>query len=61
MGGGPACWRHGPDVVNSPVRMSRTPPKVDRTSPALGEHTRELLETGEPEMEKLVGEGVIQA
>ncbi len=30
-------------VVNSPVRMSRTPPRVARGCPALGEHTQAVL------------------
>ena len=50
-------------IVNTPVRMSRTPPKVERTSPALGAHTREVLiqvlGMGEEEMDRLTKEEVI--
>ncbi|MBI4296943.1 MAG: CoA transferase [Chloroflexi bacterium] len=56
--------RAGPvKVVNTPVRMSRTPPKVERACPDLGEHSREvlrdLLGMGEEEIEELGREGAI--
>jgi CoA:oxalate CoA-transferase len=31
-------------VANSPLRLSRTPPRVDTPGPATGEHTRQVLE-----------------
>jgi benzylsuccinate CoA-transferase BbsF subunit/naphthyl-2-methylsuccinate CoA transferase subunit len=30
-------------VVNSPVKLSRTPVKLERASPVLGEHTEEIF------------------
>ena len=32
-------------VPNSPIRLSRTVPKVDTPAPSVGEHTREVLQT----------------
>jgi CoA:oxalate CoA-transferase len=32
-------------VINTPVKLSRTPGLVDRPSPSLGEHTEEVLST----------------
>ena len=32
-------------VINTPVKLSRTPGLVDRPSPDLGEHTEEVLST----------------
>ncbi len=31
------------ETLGSPVKMSETPPRVDRRAPLLGEHTREVL------------------
>jgi crotonobetainyl-CoA:carnitine CoA-transferase CaiB-like acyl-CoA transferase len=31
-------------VVNSPVKLSRTPVALEKASPDLGEHTAEVLE-----------------
>ncbi len=50
-------------VVNTPFKFSRTPYKVEKASPDLGQHTREVLSrllgmTGQ-EIEKLKGSGVI--
>jgi len=30
-------------VVNSPIKLSKTPPKIEKASPGLGEHTDEVL------------------
>ena len=43
-------------ALGSPIKMSATPPDVERRGPLLGEHTREVLaEAGfdEAEIEKL--------
>ncbi|MBU6424676.1 MAG: CoA transferase, partial [Chloroflexi bacterium] len=32
------------NVVGSPIRFSRTPIRMERGGPLLGEHTREILE-----------------
>ena len=32
-------------VVNSPIKLSRTPVKLERASPQVGEHTNEILKT----------------
>lgn len=31
-------------VVNSPLKLSRTPVKIEKASPELGEHTDEVLQ-----------------
>jgi crotonobetainyl-CoA:carnitine CoA-transferase CaiB-like acyl-CoA transferase len=31
-------------VVNSPLKLSRTPVKIERACPELGEHTEEVLQ-----------------
>ncbi|MBI4310659.1 MAG: CoA transferase [Chloroflexi bacterium] len=52
-------------VPNSPVRMSRTPPVVDKPGPAVGEHTREVLRDivgmGQEEIERLERAGVVKS
>ncbi len=48
-------------VVGPAARMSRTPTKAQRASPALGEHTREILDEAgfdAPEIEDLLTAGV---
>lgn len=44
-------------LINSPIKLSRTPARVERTSPALGQDTRhllaELLDMSEDEIESL--------
>jgi crotonobetainyl-CoA:carnitine CoA-transferase CaiB-like acyl-CoA transferase len=32
-------------VLNSPIKMSRTPPKIKSLAPKVGEHTKEILES----------------
>ena len=50
-------------VVNTPFNFSRTPSGVDRASPDLGEHTREVLRSllgmSDGELRELENEGVI--
>ncbi|MBI4338830.1 MAG: CoA transferase [Chloroflexi bacterium] len=50
---------------NTPVRLSRTPPGVDRPGPSVGEHTREVLRDvlGLPaaEVERLEQQGVVKS
>lgn len=50
-------------VTNTPVKLSRTPGRVERTCPELGEHTREVLTTllgmREEELLELEKAGVI--
>jgi CoA:oxalate CoA-transferase len=50
-------------VVNSPIKLSRTPPEVERPAPDLGEHTeevlKELLGMGDEELSALRAEGII--
>jgi CoA:oxalate CoA-transferase len=52
-------------VPNSPVRLSRTPPAVDRPGPSVGEHTREvlggLLEMTPAEIAALEEAGVVKS
>lgn len=49
-------------VTGSPVRFSRTPVRVERAGPLLGEHTREILqELGRPDAEALERDGVVAA
>ena len=47
-----------------PIRFSKTPSKVDRGAPLVGEHTRAVLhEAGYPdaEIERLIAEGAVAA
>jgi CoA:oxalate CoA-transferase len=50
-------------LLNTPVKLSRTPGRVDRISPGLGEHTadvlRDWLGLGKDEVERLRREGVL--
>ncbi|MDP2729550.1 MAG: CaiB/BaiF CoA-transferase family protein [Dehalococcoidales bacterium] len=50
-------------VINSPIKLSRTPAKVERTSPDLGQDTEplltELLNMSQDEIDKLRKSGVI--
>ncbi len=47
-------------VTGSPVRFSRTPVRVERAGPLLGEHTREILgELGRRDVDTLEGDGVV--
>ncbi|MBI2850232.1 MAG: CoA transferase [Chloroflexi bacterium] len=50
-------------LVNSPVKLSRTPARIERTSPDLGQDTRtllaELLQMSDSEIDKLKESGVI--
>jgi formyl-CoA transferase len=47
-------------VTGSPVRFSRTPVRVERAGPLLGEHTREILgEIGVRDPEALERDGVV--
>jgi formyl-CoA transferase len=47
-------------ATGSPVRFSRTPLRLERAGPLLGEHTRELLDELEiPDADALVGAGVV--
>ncbi len=49
-------------VTGSPVRFSRTPVRVERAGPLLGEHTREILrELGRSDGEALERDGVVAA
>jgi CoA:oxalate CoA-transferase len=52
-------------VPNSPVRLSRTPPAVDKPGPAVGEHTRQVLHDilgmGQAEIEGLEQAGVVKS
>ncbi len=51
-------------VVNSPLKLSRTPPEIERSAPALAEDTRqvlkELLGLGQAEIDSLSKAGIIQ-
>ncbi len=47
-------------AVGSPVRLSRTPLRLERAGPLLGEHTREILEElGVPDADELERSGVV--
>ena len=47
-------------VTGSPVRFSRTPLRMERAGPMLGEHTREILgELGRPDADALERDGVV--
>jgi CoA:oxalate CoA-transferase len=50
-------------VVSSPIKFSRTPSHIERSSPEVGEHTEEVLRTllnrSEEELAELKREGVI--
>ncbi len=47
-------------AVGSPVRPSRTPMRLERAGPLLGEHTRELLaELGVPDADALERDGIV--
>jgi crotonobetainyl-CoA:carnitine CoA-transferase CaiB-like acyl-CoA transferase len=49
-------------VVGPSAKLSRTPTRVARAAPALGEHTLEVLhEAGftQPEMDELVAAGIV--
>ena len=47
-------------VTGSPVRFSRTPVRVERAGPMLGEHTREILgELGLTDADRLERDGVV--
>ena len=50
-------------VVNSPIKLSRTPARVERAAPGLGEDSRavltELLEMSQIEIDELAKSGVI--
>ncbi len=49
-------------VVGSPVRFSRTPMRMERGGPLLGEHTREILEElGVHDAEALEKDGIVGA
>jgi formyl-CoA transferase len=49
-------------VTGSPVRFSRTPVRIERAGPLLGEHTREILaELGRTDVASLEREGVVGA
>ncbi len=49
-------------VTGSPVRFSRTPIRMERAGPLLGEHTREILvELGRPDADALERDGVVAA
>ena len=49
-------------VTGSPVRFSRTPIRMERAGPLLGEHTREILgELGRPDAAALERDGVVAA
>ncbi len=50
------------NVVGSPVRFSRTPVRMERAGPLLGEHTREILdELGVTDAEALEKAGIVGA
>jgi formyl-CoA transferase len=49
-------------ATGSPVHMSRTPPRVERAGPDLGEHTAEVLAAlgcTEPDLQRLRDEGAV--
>lgn len=50
-------------VINSPIKLSRTPARVERTSPDLGQDTQpllaELLNLTQAEIDKLIESGVV--
>ena len=52
-------------VPNLPVRLSRTPPVVDKPAPFVGEHTRQVLRDvagySQQDIERLEQEGVIRS
>ena len=49
--------------VNSPIRLDRTPGRVEQGAPTLGQHTdavlREVLDLGEEEIESLQAKGIV--
>ena len=47
-------------VTGSPIRFSRTPVRVERAGPMLGEHTREILgQLGRPDGDALERDGIV--
>lgn len=52
-------------ALRNPARLSATPPSIDRAAPALGEHTREVLQHtlgySEAAIDQLIREGVVGA
>ena len=52
-------------VPNTPVRLSRTPPVVDKPGPGVGEHTRQVLRDvlglSAQEVERLEQQGVVKS
>jgi crotonobetainyl-CoA:carnitine CoA-transferase CaiB-like acyl-CoA transferase len=51
-------------ALGSPARLHRTPPRLRRAGPLLGEHSAEVLGElglGAPEIEELVGDGVVKS
>jgi CoA:oxalate CoA-transferase len=50
-------------LINTPIKLSRTPGRVDRLAPELGENTRDvlsdLLDISEDELDKLSESGII--
>lgn len=49
-------------VTGSPIRFSRTPVRIERAGPMLGEHTREILgELGRSDADALERDGIVAA
>jgi crotonobetainyl-CoA:carnitine CoA-transferase CaiB-like acyl-CoA transferase len=49
-------------ALGCPVHFSRTPSRVDRAAPLLGEHTREVLQEcgyAQPDIDALIADGVV--
>lgn len=58
----PACGKL--ELINTPVKYSRSTPGIRTPPPTLGQHTREIL-TGslgysEEDIEKLIAEGAVK-
>ncbi|MDR9381756.1 MAG: CoA transferase, partial [Natronomonas sp.] len=49
-------------LTDTPIRMSKSEPSIDRPAPLLGQHNREVLEEhgySEEEIESLIERGVL--